>query len=103
MRYSNFSAISRRLCGVALAAAGLAGCVSVQPNSEQASYEQAIADAAVASPQKIRKLLPLPPGDMIDVVSWVTEKRLPCAASSPPCELQVGPDRMWVTLAGEVQ
>lgn len=88
-----------------LAAAVLAGCAAV-PRAErdpQTDYFAAIADAAVASPAKIKALLPLPPGASIAMISWVSAPRAPCAADAVPCTLTVGADPLWVTLAGEVQ
>ena len=86
-------------------ALGIAGCAPVllRQDNAQAQYAASISDAAVASPQKIVKLLPIPPDSTIKVVSWVNERRLPCGTDQIPCDLQVGQDRLWVTLAGEVQ
>ena len=97
----------RRL-GVALmwsAALGLSGCAAVAPSGmpSGAAYEAAIADAAVASPRKVSALMPLPAGDKVRVVSWVTENRTPCKAPDTSCATTTPPDRIWVTLAGEVQ
>ncbi len=86
-------------------ALGLSGCAAVAPSgiSSKASYEAAIADAAVASPRKVSALMPLPEGDKVRVVSWVTESRTPCKAPDTTCATTTPPDRIWVTLAGEVQ
>lgn len=69
----------------------------------QNGYDAAIADAAVASPEKIMPLLPLPASPSAPMISWVTEKRLPCKADEAQCTVAVGADRLWVTLGGEVQ
>ncbi len=103
----NFRHDIRRL-GVALmwlAALGLSGCAAVAPSGmpSGAAYEAAIADAAVASPRKVSALMPLPAGDKVRVVSWVTENRTPCKAPDTSCATTTPPDRIWVTLAGEVQ
>ena len=92
--------------GLALALALLlSACASVPtpaPDS-RAAYAAALADAAVASPSKVLPLRPLPAGDSVTMVSWVTEQRLPCARNALPCDMKVGADRLWVTLDGEVQ
>jgi hypothetical protein len=97
-----------RRVGIALmwvAALGLSGCALVPPSGLplSAAYEAAIADAAVASPRKVATLMPLPQGDRVRVVSWVTESRTPCKAPDTSCATTTPPDRIWVTLAGEVQ
>lgn len=97
-----------RRVGTALvwvAALALTGCASVAPSatSTKAVYEAAIADAAVASPRKVTALMPLPAGEKVRVVSWVTESRTPCKAPDTSCATTTPPDRIWVTLAGEVQ
>lgn len=86
-------------------ALGLSGCAAVAPsaNSSKAVYEAAIADAAVASPRKVSALMPLPTGDRVRVVSWVTQSRTPCKSPDTSCATTTPPDRIWVTLAGEVQ
>ena len=83
----------------------LAACASAPPQvaDGHAAYAAALADAAVASPAKVQPLRPLPKGDSATMVSWVTEQRLPCAKEALPCAMQVGADRLWVTLGGEVQ
>ena len=88
-----------------VAALGLSGCAAVPPSGLplSAAYEAAIADAAVASPRKVAALMPLPQGDRVRVVSWVTESRTPCKAPDTSCATITPPDRIWVTLAGEVQ
>ncbi|MES2402271.1 MAG: hypothetical protein V4573_19925 [Pseudomonadota bacterium] len=98
---------ARRL-GTALmwvAALVLSGCAAVAPSADstKAAYEAAIADAAVASPRKVTALMPLPAGEKVRVVSWVTESRTPCKAPDTRCATITPPDRIWVTLAGEVQ
>ena len=97
-----------RRVGVALLATitlGLYGCAAVVPTGAPSGglYEAAIADAAVASPRKVTGLMPLPQGDKVRVVSWVTENRAPCKAPDTSCATTTAPDRIWVTLAGEVQ
>ena len=86
-------------------ALGLSGCAAVAPSGMPTgtAYEAAIADAAVASPRKVTALMPLPQGDRVRVVSWVTESRTPCKAPDSSCATTTPPDRIWVTLAGEVQ
>ena len=88
-----------------VAALGLSGCAAVAPSGmlPNAAYEAAIADAAVASPRKVTVLMPLPVGDRVRVVSWVTESRTPCKFPETSCTTTTPPDRIWVTLAGEVQ
>jgi hypothetical protein len=84
---------------------GLSGCAAIAPSGmpTNAAYEAAIADAAVASPRKVSALMPLPAGNKVRVVSWVTESRTPCKAPDTSCATTTPPDRIWVTLAGEVQ
>lgn len=86
-------------------ALGLSGCAAVVPSGMPSggAYEAAIADAAVASPRKVTALMPLPQGDKVRVVSWVTETRTPCKSPDTSCATTTPPDRIWVTLAGEVQ
>jgi hypothetical protein len=87
----------------------LSACASVPPSMPksaaegQAVYAAALADAAVASPSKVQPLRALPAGEHVTMVSWVTAQRAPCARDALPCDMQVGHDRLWVTLAGEVQ
>lgn len=83
----------------------LAGCAGApqQADNAQAMYHAAISDSAVASPAKVMPLRALPPGDSVTMVSWVVAQRVPCTVSSVPCDMKVGSDPMWVTLAGEVQ
>ncbi|MDB5965372.1 MAG: hypothetical protein JWQ72_1872 [Polaromonas sp.] len=87
------------------ASLGLYGCAAVAPSGppSSASYEAAIADAAVASPRKVTGLMPLPAGERVRIVSWVTESRAPCKSPETSCATTTAPDRIWVTLAGEVQ
>lgn len=95
--------IARPIFILALAL-NLAACNTLAPPANtQQLYAQAIGDAAVASPEKILPLLPLPASDNVIVVSWVTEARLPCSTSQPHCSYSTGADRMWVTLEGEVK
>lgn len=90
---------------LAVIALVLSGCAVVAPSgmSSSAAYEAAIADAAVASPRKVNALMPLPGADKVRVVSWVTQSRTPCKAPDKSCATTTAPDRIWVTLAGEVQ
>ena len=101
--FGNFRRASVALLWVA--ALGLSGCAVVAPPGipPGAVYEAAIADAAVASPRKVTALKPLPPGDKVRVVSWMTENRTPCKSPDTTCATTTPPDRIWVTLAGEVQ
>ncbi len=97
-----------RRVGAALLGAvvlALSGCAAVAPSGTPPSalYEAAIADAAVASPRKVSPLLPLPADARVRVVSWVTENRTPCKPPESACATTTPPDRIWVTLAGEVQ
>ena len=90
---------------LSVVALGLAGCAAVAPSGAPpaAAYAAAIADAAVASPRKVTALMPLPAGDRVRVVSWVTPGRTPCQPPETRCATTTPPDRIWVTLAGEVQ
>jgi hypothetical protein len=82
----------------------LSGCASTHTDdAPQKAYDNAIADAAIVSPEKIMPLLPIPSGSAVQVVSWVTQNRLPCHAGEPQCAFTTGTDRIWVTLDGEVQ
>lgn len=94
-----------RFFGTGLSVWLLAACASLQLQGvdPQANYHAAISDSAVASPAKVMPLRPLPQGDMVTVVSWVVAQRVPCAASDLPCDMKLGKDPMWVTLAGEIQ
>lgn len=94
--------------GLILAAAMLvAACTSVPRSDTTAApdfwavYAQALADSAVSSPDKTRPLLPIPNQPTVQVVSWVIGDRKPC--DTPGCSFTVRENRMWVTLAGEVQ
>lgn len=85
-------------------AAGLFGCASTRiDENPQKFYDAAIVDAAVVSPEKVMPLLPIPPAASVKVISWVTESRLPCRADELECVFTTAADRIWVTLAGEVQ
>ena len=83
----------------------LVGCAGLAPKEADmnAAYHGAIADSAVASPSKVVPLRALPSGESVTMVSWVVATRVPCKASEVPCDMKVGKDPMWVTLAGEVQ
>ena len=90
---------------VLAAAVLVAACGSVPRGDTAAApdaralYERALADSAVATPDKARALARIPDQPMVQVVSWVNRK--PC--DTPGCSFNVGERRMWVTLAGEVQ
>ena len=94
--------LPRRLLALLALSALLAGCASA-PKATDAwgVYHAAIADAAVASPAKVLPLQALPPGDTVEMVSWVGSQRAPC--EGVPCRYTVSGDRQWLTLAGEVQ
>ncbi|NVO05872.1 MAG: hypothetical protein HXX19_08060 [Rhodoferax sp.] len=100
---------SARGCLVWGLAGLLAACASAPPTmppsvaDSHAAYGAALADAAVASPAKVQPLRALPAGERVTMVSWVTAQLAPCAKDALPCAMQVGADRLWVTLAGEVQ
>ena len=82
----------------------LSGCATVTPTEgSAAAYAAGIADAAVASPRKVTALMPLPQSGKVSVVSWVTESRTPCKPPDTACAWVTPTDRIWVTLAGEVQ
>lgn len=98
---SKFKSVYPLLC----LASFLAACSSISgrhPDS-QAVYNAAIGDAAVASPGKIYPLKPIPAGEMVSVVSWVSEKKIPCTQQALPCDITIGNNPVWVTLSGEVQ
>lgn len=99
------SLLSLRIWLVFCMALLVSACASVPTPvlDSQAAYAAALADSAVASPAKVLPLRALPAGDSVTVVSWVTDQRLPCAKNALPCNMQVGADRLWVTLGGEVQ
>lgn len=81
----------------------LAACTGI-PKSDGdlwAIYDRALQDSAVSSPDKTRPLLPIPNQPTVEVVSWVIGTRKPC--DGPNCNFTVRDNRMWVTLAGEVQ
>lgn len=83
----------------------LSGCASppAPMQDHRAAYAAALNDSAVASQAEVVPLLPLPAGDRVTMVSWVTDQRLPCAKDALPCDMTVGDNRLWVTLEGEVQ
>ena len=83
----------------------LVACAAIPEGAldSRAAYKAAISDAAVASPSKILPLQALPAGDRIAVVSWVSERKTPCAKDTLPCEVSIGKNPVWVTLSGEVQ
>jgi hypothetical protein len=96
-----------RIAVTALATSFLAACGTLsEPTglsvSNADAYSAAISDAAVVSPAKVKRLRPLPAGDSVALVSWVTDSRVPCK-SGVPCDITLGSDRWWVTLDGEVQ
>lgn len=79
---------------------------SLEPNAtaglNQTAYAAALADAAIVTPEKIKPLLPIPTESNIQVVSWVTDSRIPCNGK-PTCDYTTGNYVVWVTQAGEVQ
>jgi hypothetical protein len=92
-------------CASLFLASFLVACSTIpggHPDSRFA-YQAAISDAAVVSPGKISPLRAVPPGATVSVVSWVSEKKNPCARESLPCEVTIGNNPVWVTLSGEVQ
>jgi hypothetical protein len=96
--------VSRALALLLLAAAWGGCCTYALRNARpQRAYEAAIRDAAVASPAEIHPLRPLPPGPSVSMVAWVSERSAPCPAGATPCTLTVGENRLWATVAGEVQ
>ena len=70
--------------------------------SDAQKYSAALADAAIATPEKVLPLRALPESGDVKVVSWVSESRLPCNGQST-CHYQSGNYVIWVTLQGEVQ
>lgn len=90
------------LCALASLLAACAGG-PVAGGDAQGRYRAAIVDAAVVSPAKVAVLKALPDAATVTMVSWLTQQRAPCQGASTPCTLEVGADRLWVTLAGEVQ
>ena len=86
-------------------AAVLLGCSTLPTESPDSSvaYQAAIADAAVVTPGKVAPLLALSAGPTVSVVSWISERKRPCAKTSLPCDMSIGKNPVWVTLAGEVQ
>ena len=96
MRRFYFLAIS-----VALAVSS--GCSLGPQKTPQQLYELGVMDAAVAMPEKITPLKPLPPGASVKLVSWVTAARVPCDGK-PACNWVPSTyDYTWVTLDGEVR
>lgn len=98
--------LSPNIAGLVAAVCVLAlfGCarLPVGGGYAQSLYDAAISDAAVASPDEVLALRPVPPGNMVTMVSWVTQSRLPCRPDMSQCDLHVGDDRLWVTLDGEI-
>ena len=66
-------------------------------------YQRAIADAAIASQDKIRPLQPIPATSTMRVVAWVGASANYCANGQAECEFTVGGSGIWVSLDGEVQ
>lgn len=100
-----FSPLRLRAPGLFALAGLLSACAGgpVAPGDAQGRYRAAIVDAAVVSPAKVSVLKALPEAATVSMVSWVTQQRAPCQGGGAPCTLEVGADRLWVTLAGEVQ
>lgn len=86
-----------------LLAFSLAACSALPAPPDSAAYQAAIGDAAVASPRKILPLRAIPAGATVAVVSWVSQRKIPCAGTALPCAVTLGDDAVWVTLSGEVQ
>lgn len=88
-----------------LLALSLVACSTIPapPPDSDAAYRAAIGDAAVASPAKIMTLRPIPAGATVAVVSWVSQRKIPCAETALPCAVTLGDDPVWVTLSGEVR
>ena len=97
---------NKLLRGVALGVFSLAlvSCASLSHKAQTPNeiYNQAIIDAAVASPVKVLPLRPLPTAAQASVISWVADTRIPCSGASS-CNYVTGDYRIWVSLDGEVQ
>lgn len=104
----NLRVLTSLILPVAMLLSALSAC-SILPGSLHAPadpaalYEQSISDAAVASPAKVRPLLPIPATDTVQIVSWVSASNDLCAGADLPCKYTVNNGGMFVTLAGEVQ
>lgn len=79
----------------------LGGCAAAPPANHWAAYRMALANAAVAEPAKALPLRPIPQGSTVRVVSWM--RGAPGNCPAPGCSFRIGVNRMWVTVAGEVQ
>jgi hypothetical protein len=86
-----------------LLATALGACAALDPGQQ---YAQAIASAAVAAPDKLHGLLAVPATPYVSVVTWVSEAKRPCGPDRRQCHSAAPQDpgnRVWVTMAGEVQ
>jgi hypothetical protein len=87
----------------------LAGCESMSMHTGSAGtdsaslYQRAIVDAAVASQDKVRPLLPIPVTDTVRVAAWVGASSNYCPDGKTDCQFTVGGSGIWVSLDGEVQ
>jgi hypothetical protein len=103
MQRANFSAISKgHVAKLLLAFVVLSGC-SVAPQEQRAvntQYKAAIADAAVATPDGIKKLRALPVGDSVIVVTWASASKQFCGDGATQCQ---APAPVWVSLPDELQ
>jgi len=90
----------------------LAGCESMHQQASTANtanadstslYQRAIADAAVASQDKVRPLMPVPSTDTVRVAAWVGASSNYCSGTQTNCQFTVGGSGIWVSLDGEVQ
>jgi hypothetical protein len=93
----------------ALLLVGLVGCHTSPdkpPYSDvDAVYARGLADAAVATPAKLRPLLPIPQTPTVSVVSWVNDaeyQAMACPDHHYPCTYSVPAVGVWVTITGEV-
>lgn len=81
----------------------LAACSGLFSQDAQVEYESAIYRSAVVTPETVHALQPLPAGESVIVVSWLTQQRLPCQGEQPECTFTVNKSPIWVTLDGEIK
>jgi len=87
----------------------LGGCCAVPaahtdaPADSAGLYRRAISDSAIASQEKVRPLLAIPPTDTMQVVAWVSASSQFCAGGGTECQYTVGSNGMFVSLDGEVK
>jgi hypothetical protein len=79
----------------------LTGCATAPVEDPSTIYRRALAEAALAEPQKALPLKQLPQTATVRVVSWMTGVSVPCPTDG--CAFQTGEGRLWVTIEGEVQ